>query len=288
MGPLSKHATALSVATAPVVEGAAAAYAAANTIHQKRVDFDAIAAFDATESVYNPRVVHPLLLEKDVELRLTVLKAFQLYVKTVVEITNGTDSPALDAASKAVGGDLANLGNTLKPAPAPSITDLTPALTISAGTQSAISTGANALGQFLVQRAIKKDLPQKIKDMDPWVEKLCVLLAGEMDTLRDSDQKDFDSIINRETLYLRDPASKLSAEDRRVEIMKLPEIAREQQAADDQLVQLKGAIVKLELTHHALAAEAQGNNPESLKNKLGDLEAAGKDIGKFYGSLSKN
>jgi hypothetical protein len=286
--PLSKHATALSAATAPVVDGAAAAYQAANAIHEKKVDFDAIAEFDKTDPVYNPRIIHPLLSDKDVELRLEVLKAFQCYVQTLVEITNGTESKELDEASKSVGSSLANLGNTLAPAPAATATDPTPALTISAGTQNILSTGANALGQFLVQRTIKKDLPQKIKDMDPQVDALCKLLASEMDLLRDSDQKDFDSIINRETLFLRDPASKLSAEERRVEIMKLPEIAREQQAADQRLVQLKSEIVKLELTHHALAAEAQGNNPESPKNKLGDLLTAGKQLGKFYGSLSGN
>jgi len=49
---------------------------------------------------------------------------------------------------------------------------------------------------------------------------------------------------------------------------------------------LRAAIVRLALTHHALAADAQGNNPESLKSKLGDLEAAGSELGRFYSSLS--
>ena len=68
-------------------------------------------------------------------------------------------------------------------------------------------------------------------------------------------------------------------------IAQLPAIARQQQASDRQLTQLSAAIVRLELTHHALAAEAQGNNPESLKQKLADLEAAGEELGKFYSSL---
>lgn len=289
MASLQKHTTALSAATAPVVDGAAAAYHSANSIHERRTDYDAIADFDKTDPVYNPRIVHPLLTDESIEIRLTVLKAFQCYVQTLVEITSGLESPALDDASKSVGSSLANLGNTLVPASSASAmtssTSSEPALTISQGTQNALSTGANALGQFLVYRAIKKDLPQKVKDMDPQVQALCKLLADEVDLLHDAETKDFDSIIDRETLFLRDPASKVSSEERREAIMKLPELAREQRVADLQLKQLKTEIVKLALTHHALAADAQGNNPESLTSKLGELEAAGKNLGKFYSTL---
>ena len=38
---------------------------------------------------------------------------------------------------------------------------------------------------------------------------------------------------------------------------------------------LRDAINKLALTHHALAAEAQHNNPETLKDKLAELAEVG-------------
>ena len=69
--------------------------------------------------------------------------------------------------------------------------------------------------------------------------------------------------------------------------MKLPELARQQKQAALQLKVLRAALVKLELTHHALAAELQGNNPESIKQKLADLGAAGGNLGKFYSSLAQ-
>ena len=69
---------------------------------------------------------------------------------------------------------------------------------------------------------------------------------------------------------------------------KLPEIARQQREADKKLTALHEAIIKLALTHHALAAEAQHNNPESLKEKLGELSDAGSNLGKFYSSLPSN
>jgi hypothetical protein len=67
--------------------------------------------------------------------------------------------------------------------------------------------------------------------------------------------------------------------------MRLPEIARQKQASAQQLIQLGESIGRLELAHHALAAEAQANNPEYLKQKLRELEAAGEDLGTFYSSL---
>jgi hypothetical protein len=277
LGPEAKHTAALS-----------AAYAAANDIHQKRMDFDAVAEFDLTTPVYSPRVLHPLISDADVELRLAVLKAFQCYVQELVAVTNGLETPALDAASASLGQNLASVGNTLAPPPASSSTTSDPALTISAETQNLLSTGANALGQFLEARVVKKDLPAKLATMDPQVEKLCKLLASEIDYMHDAETKDFDHIISRETLFLRDPASKLSAEERRLEIMKLPELAREQHATELQLTALKAAILKLELTHHAFLAAEQGNNPGSLKSTLADLEAAGNGLNKFYRSLSSN
>jgi hypothetical protein len=49
-----------------------------------------------------------LIDDKDIELRLKILTAFQLYMKTLMEITNGTESPELDATSKSLGKGFAN------------------------------------------------------------------------------------------------------------------------------------------------------------------------------------
>ncbi len=56
---LSKHSTALSAATTPVVDQAAAAYRAAMTLHEEQLKYDAFAHFDDKETVYNPRKIQP-------------------------------------------------------------------------------------------------------------------------------------------------------------------------------------------------------------------------------------
>jgi hypothetical protein len=67
--------------------------------------------------------------------------------------------------------------------------------------------------------------------------------------------------------------------------MKLPQIVRREQADSVQLLALKVSIERLALTHHGLAAEAQGNNPESISAKIAELAAAGSNLGTYYSSL---
>ena len=301
---LAKHSVALSAATAPVVDQASAAYRNAESLHDIRVDYDAVTEFDAKQPVYNPRTIQPLLSEKDIQVRLAVLAALQCYAQSLVEITSGLNSPALDAASASLGSSLSSLGNTFAPSlesalgiaaePAPTQTTATtsanavpttpsPAPAISTATQNGISTAVNALGQFLVSKKIKSELPQKIKDMDPHVRALCELLEKDIDILQSQEKLDYNSLINGQTQFIQ--TSKLDPQLRREQIMKLPKIVRQQRLTDEQLTELRAAIVRLALTHHALAADAQGNNPESLTSKLAELAAAGSNLGKFYSSL---
>jgi hypothetical protein len=311
MGSLPKHTAAVAAAAAPVIDEAEAAYAGANKIHDLRVDYDAVTEFDKKDTVYNPRTIQPLLTPAQMDVRLAVLKGLQTYVQTLVAVTGDADSPALDEASKSLGGGLTVLANSAAPAiesglgiadPATwtSSTTVTtgsgntstsissPATNVAApliqgGTQKVLTVGVKALGEYLGAKKVKQELPRIVEKMDPQIESLCKLLADELDILASQEKIDFDSIILRQRLFLT--TATLDAQERREQIMKLPELVRQERAAQANLAQLKAGLLGLELTHHALAAEAQGNNPESFKNKLADVEAAGKNLGKFYSSL---
>jgi hypothetical protein len=311
--PVKEHATALAAATAPVIDQAAAAYQAANAIHEKRADYDEVTEFEKDHSTEKLRVLHPLMSDKDVELRLKVLKAFQLYVKTLVAITNGTESKELDEASKSLGGDLTGLGNTVAPTvenalgipvtsaattvttstsetggitTSTATTTKTPAMVITSTDQNLIATGANALGQFLTYRAIEKDLPPLIIKLDPQVISLCKTMISEVDAMSDAETIDFNYLLGQEKQFVMDPGIALSEVERRNEIAKMQELVPEQHVAALQLSGLRGAIIRLAMTHHALAEELAKANPGSLKDKLTELVAAGEGLGKFYSSLS--
>jgi hypothetical protein len=294
---LHVHATALSAATAPVVNQATEAYRDAESAYELSQDYAAPAAFDLSTPVYNPRTLNVLLTADQIQARLKVLAAFQVYVQDVVAITQGTDSPALEAASKSVGGDVAGITNTLEPSidsvlgitPETESTTLTSSTTssanpvplVSSGVQKGLGAAVDMLGQFLVNRTIEKDLPGEVEKMDPVVQQLCQALANDASTLQGEEHRIYDQIINQQTLFLRENKDKMDPGVREEEIMKLPDLARQQAAADDRLNALQAALIKLEMTHHALAAAAQGNNPESLQQKLSDLESAGAGLGKL-------
>jgi hypothetical protein len=306
---LHVHATALAAATAPVVDQATQAYRDAESAYELSQDYAAPAAFDATQPVYNPRTLNVLLTDDQIQARLKVLAAFQVYVDDVAAITQGTDSPALEAASNSIGGNVAGLGNTLEPSidsvlgitPATESTTLTtvtaaagttttssttssttPVPLVSSGVEKGLSAAVDALGQFLVNRTIEKDLPGKIEAMDPVVQQLCRALADDAATLQGEEHRIYDQIINQQTLFLRENKDRMDPGVRQEAIMKLPGLARRQKAADAKLNALHAALINLSLTHHALAAAAQGNNPESLKQRIADLESAGAGLGKLF------
>lgn len=316
--PLAKHATAFSTALAPVVDQSAAAYRDAVALHDLRADYAAVVAYENKDATYNPRNAPVLLSQKDIQARLAVLAALQVYSESLIEITQGNDSQELDAASKSVGSNLTSLGNDLAPsienvlgiaaAPASTTTTTvttvsgsgstttsssssTPAAVLSPEVRNGISTGIDALGQFLVNRTVEKELPSKIEEMDPHVQALCKALADDIQTLQGLEERDYDAILDLEKQFIlgdEQPDKNVNPEELRAEIMKLPEIARQQREANERLSSLREAINKLALTHHALAAEAQHNNPETLKDKLAELADAGSSLGKFYSSLPTN
>lgn len=317
--PLAKQSTALSSALAPVVDQSAAAYRDAVALDNLREDYEAVVAYQNKDATYNPRNTPVLLSEKDIQTRLAVLASLQVYSQSLIEITKGPDSPQLDAASKSVGSNLTSLGNNLAPsienvlgiaAAAPpagtttvttvsgsttttttSPTPSTPAPLLSPQVRNGISTAIDALGQFLVNRTVEKELPGKIEEMDPHLQTLCKVLGDDIQTLQGLEQRDYDRILNLEKQFILDDerlGKHVDPEQHRAEIMKLPEIARQQRQSNEKLTALRAAIDKLAETHQALAKEAQHPDPETLKKKLGDLADAGKNLGKFYASLPAN
>jgi hypothetical protein len=318
VSPLAKHATALSAALAPVVNQSAAAYRDAVALDDLRADYEAVIAYKNKDATYNPRNTPELLSQKDIQSRLAVLAALQVYSKSLIEITKSADSPELDAASKSVGSNLTSLGNDLAPSienvlgiaaatasttettvtttsgstsTTASTTTSTPAPLLSPEVRNGIRTGIDALGQFLVNRVVEKQLPGKIEEMDTHVQSLCKALSDDIQTLQGLEQRDYDRILNLEKQFILEdelPGTNVNPQEHRAEIMKLPEIARQQREANEKLTSLREAIEKLALTHHALAAEAQHDNPETLKDKLAELSGVGENLGKFYSSLPTN
>jgi hypothetical protein len=287
---LNDSALALDAATAPVVDQAAATYRDANALHDIRVNYEIYERFDKANPT--PADLQVLLSEKDIASRLAVLEGFQVYVKSLCAITSGTNPPALADASANVGSQLTSVVNTLAPSiqkvAGISAADSSSApAAISPAVGNGISTALYALGQFLINRKLKNELPAKIAEMDPHVSTLAKLLEDDIDVLSQQTDHDYQRIVNLQVLFIRKYSenNQLGPVQERAEVMKVPDTLRKQKAAREKLSSLKAAIALMAQAHHDLVAVAQGKDPESFEQKLQELANAAVDLGTFYSSL---
>lgn len=287
---LSDSALALQAAAAPVIDQAEATYREANELHDLRVNYEIYERFDKANPT--PADLQVLLSDKDIASRVAVLEGFQVYVKSLCAMTSGTSPQELADASTNIGSQLTSVVNTL----APSVNNVqqieatdssTAPSAISPDIQKGISTALYALGQFLINRKLKNELPAKIAEMDPHVDALAKLLESDIDLLKQQTEHDYQRIVNLQVLFIRKYSenNQLGPAQQRTEIMKVPDTLRRQKAAREKLSSLKAAIALMAKTHHDLNTEAQSKNPESFEQKLQDLANAATDLGTFYSSL---
>lgn len=280
---------ALEAATAPVIDQAAATYRETNALHDIRVNYEIYERFDKSNPA--PADLEVLLSDKDIASRLAVLEGFQVYVKSLCAVTSGTNPKELADASANVGSQLTSVANTLVPSIQKvlkiSAADSSSSAAISPSVEKGISTAVFALGQFLINRKLENELPAKIAEMDPHVDALAKLLEDDIDVLTQQTDHDYKRIVNLQILFIRKNSenNRLGPSEQRNEIMRVPDLLRQQKAASEKLSSLKAAIALMAKAHHDLTAEAQGKNPESFKAKLQDLAHAASDLGSFYSSL---
>jgi hypothetical protein len=281
--PMAKHAEAFDVATAAVINGSEDAYRVANDLREKEQMEAAVYSYNYAADAdigFDPhKEFKPLFTPDQLAARMLVLDGLQAYADSLVALTgkpSAADTADLNAAAAGVGTNLLGLSTTLNAK--------FPAVPAISGTQGAqISAAMKALGEYLQVRVVKKALPKVTGDMNDSVKTLCELLEGDIAVIKAQADSDYTSLLLTENQFVLH--NKLDAVEKRNEVEKLMLVIRQQKANGRLLDALNNGVVKLRLTHQALAAAAQGNNPGSLKENIAELQAAGKDLSTFYKSL---
>jgi len=281
--PMAKHAQAFDVATATVISGSEDAYRAANDLREKEQMEAAVYSYNYAADAdigFDPhKEFKPLFTPDQLAARIVVLDGLQAYADSLVDLTGrptAVDKAALEAAAAGVGTNLLNLSTSLNAK--------FPAVPAISGNQGAlISTAMKALGEYLQVRVVKKSLPKVTGDMNASVKTLCELLEADIQVIKAQADSDYTSLLLTENQFVLH--NKLDAVEKRNEVEKMMTVIRRQRANDRLLDALNYGVVKLRLTHQALAAAAQGNNPGSLKENIAELQAAGKDLNTYYKSL---
>jgi hypothetical protein len=282
LSPLAKHATAFSAATATVIDGSEDAYRAAMRLRLQEETAASVEAYDKDPNWSPYKDLAPLLTPAQLDARIKVLDGLKAYADTLVDLTSGKPKPDMENAAEGVGTNLQGLNQTA----AADLSTAIPNIPVMSATQAnVVSTAVLALGQYLVSRKVKGSLPKVTQDMNPNIQALCELLNSDIVILRRQADVDYQTQITQLDQTIRHEGTAVSPYEHRLEIRALIELANQQKANDDLLAKLQTALHTLALTHQALAAAAQGNNPESISQKIAELAAAGRDLSTYYKSL---
>ncbi len=282
LSPLAKHATAFSAATATVINGSEEAYRGAMRLRLQEQTFASIDAYDKDPTWSPYKDLTPLLTPAQLDARVKVLDGLKAYADTLVNLTSGKPSTDLENAAEGVGTNLQGLNQSVATEFSTAIPN---APVMSTAQANQISTAVLALGEYLVSRKVKSSLPKVTQDMNPNIQALCETLNSDVVILRRQADVDYQSQIEQLNQSIRHEGSAVTPYEHRLEIGSLIELANQQKANDDLLAKLQTALHTLALTHQALAAAVQGNNPESISQKIAELSAAGTDLSAYYKSL---
>jgi hypothetical protein len=282
LSPLAKHATAFSAATATVIDGSEDAYRGAMRLRLQEQAAASVYAYDKDPTWSPYKDMTPLLTPTQLSARIKVLEGLKAYADTLVDLTSSKPSPDLENAAEGVGTNLQGLNQTVATDLSTAIPNI-PVMTTAQSNQA--STAVLALAEYLISRKVKNALPKVTQDMNPNIQTLCELLNSDIVILRRQADVDYQAQITQLDQSIRHEGSAVSPYEHRQEIRFLIELADQQKANDDLLAKLQTALHTLAMTHQALAAAVQGNNPESISQKIAELAAAGHDLNVYYKSL---
>jgi hypothetical protein len=283
LAPLAKQSGAFSAATTSVVTSSKDAYRKANSLYFEEESSSAIFKYDKSMN-WDPYSVKPLLNDKQLQARYTLLDGLKAYAKDVDAVENEPKNlKGLDTAAESVGNGLLSVSTNLN-------ADLTSANsgatthTLTQEQANIVSTATYALGEFLAARKVKSNLPRLIEKMDPTITAICQVLEADITVIQTFTDNAYSEMVIQQDHFIRSSPT-MDAVDRRSEIAKLPKLVQRQRASHDLLDDLKSAIHKMAMAHHALAYAANGDNSISLASRIADLEAAAQNLASFYATL---
>lgn len=277
---MAKHAQAFSTASTMVIDNSENAYTAAIALRQQEQVTASIYAYDTNPSWSPYTDTKPLITPAQLDARLAVLNGLKAYADSLVTLT-GAPPKATSTSAEAAGVSLQALDTSLA-ANFPSMPKMSPAVADKA------STAILALENYLIARKVKGSLPHITQQMNTNIEAICNFLNSDIVILRRQADVDYQALAVDQDTFIRHSGNSLNPIQRRDEIRTLIGIADQQKANDLLLQKLQTALHTLDLTHQALAAAAQGNDPVSIKQKLAELIVAGNDLGTFYQSLQQS
>lgn len=278
ISPLSQRATAFSSAATATTLKVQSAYQLVEQSYADAQMASLVNNFDTKG--FNASQIHSFMPSAAMQARTQMIAGLQQYATLLAEVSGNQPVTTLDKQSEAVGNSLQKLSTS---------TGLN-SVAKNANTEIGIaSTAVDALGRMLIEHKIAKNLPEILAQMQKPVDEICLLLEDDIGTpegggLRNQLKVDYDSLLAEQRTYIYANEAKMTADEKRTEIEKLPQIVTTEQRDDATLAHTQAALKALAATNDALATTKNGKQAPAFRALLMELVAEGQQIGSVYES----
>ena len=282
VSPMSKRTAAFSTAAVATTQKTTKAY---ELVEGSYHDSQVAALVDAYEQDgFHPEKIQPFLSAEDMKVRTRVLEGLTKYAETLAEISSDQPLKTLDVQAAAFGKSLQTLSRNgeIKP--------LAKSAHISDTELNIVTTAVDALGRALIENRRRKDLPEVLQQMKEPVNQICELLEKdigdpEKSGLRNELKNNYQTLIRKQEQFIDHNKRQMSAQEKRQEIQRLPQLVSEAQAADESLAATQKALAQLAKTHAALVESGNAKDSPGFRTLLAELIDYGQQLADFYQKL---
>ena len=282
MSPLSKRTAAFSTAAAAAAQSTANAYQVVEQSYYDSQVAALVVAFD--KDGFYPESIQPFMSSKDMEARTRILDGLKQYAETLAEVSGDQPLNSLDTQAAALGKSLQDLSKN------GDIQPLAKSAHISESDLNVVTTAVDALGRVLIENRRRKDLPAILNQMKDPVNRICALLEAdigdpEKSGLRNELKNNYLTLIRKQEQFIHLNEGQMSAQEKRQEVERLPQLAADAKKADQALAATKAALAQLAKTHTALVESGNAKDSPGFKTLLSELVEDGQQLNQFYQKL---
>ena len=280
VSPLSQRAATFSTAASATVVKMQSAYQLVETTYEEAAMASLVNQFDMKG--FDPASIQPFIPAADMKARTDLMSALQQYATLLAEVSGGSEVTELDKESEALGTNLEVLA---KAAP------LT-ALAKNANMESGVASAAvDALGRVLMKKATAKELPSILESAQKPIDTICTLLGQDIGTpegtgLRNELRDKYVELIADQRTYILANEAKMSPDEKRTEIAKLPQLVTAEKQGDTTLEQTQKALEQLATTNDVLMQTKKDKDAPAFRALVSQMVAQGQQLGAVYAAAS--
>jgi hypothetical protein len=280
VSPLSQRAATFSAAASATVVKMQSTYQLVEQTYEAAAMATLVNQFDTKG--FDPASIQPFIPDADMKARTELMSALQQYATLLAEVSGSSEVTELDKESEALGTNLEVLA---KAAP------LT-ALAKNANMESGVASAAvDALGRVLMKKATAKELPSILESAQKPIDTICTLLGQDIGTpegtgLRNELRDKYVELIVDQRTYILANEAKMSPDEKRTEIAKLPQLVTAEKQGDATLEQTQKALQQLAATNDVLTQTKKDKDAPAFRALVTQMVAQGQQLGAVYAAAS--